>query len=260
MAQQQPLDLNQQEIINAVAVTHRTLALARKTVTAEFQRRIAAEKLRLAADYQRSLEGMEARLREDMDREMLQHELAEDEALVAAYESGIPVIRIAQDGFGNRTEGGVQTHLMRLRADGRIGTRGGYQGKLPETVVDFPKPVDVGAVLNHALTIQPPRFKRMAEPLVLVEASAQSDAITVEAVVITMDGRDPYFKSIADRARPGTQYKTATTATLYLHPATGELIAKESREMGETMWDHPVARWVKEHKAEAHTRFLSALK
>jgi len=38
------------------------------------------------------------------------------------------------------------------------------------------------------------------------------------------------------------------------------LTAFESKETGETIWDHPVARWVKDHPEEARAGFDRALK
>lgn len=73
-----------------------------------------------------------------------------------------------------------------------------------------------------------------------------------------MDARDPYFASIAKNARRGTPYRHATTATLYQHPATGELTVHESKETGETLWDHPVARWVKDNYRDALREFVIA--
>src|SRR5690606_35699317 len=124
---------------------HKTLALAPKTRVAEIARRTAAEKervdanlrngiqrieqeaaaakLRLQQETQRSVTESVESVRIDVDREVAVHESNLDEALIAAYNDGVPIRRIALEGFGNRYDGGVQQLLTKLRNDGRIGHR-----------------------------------------------------------------------------------------------------------------------------------------
>ena len=257
--QPKPLDLHQQELVNIVKAAHRTLAVARKTRTTELARRIAEAKLASERRLEREL----VLIKMDLDAEVVAHETNLDEALIAAYSEGVPIRRIAFDGFGNRYDGGVQQLLVKLRADGRLGNREGWQRNTDEDVeptVIFPEPVDLSGILAESTTIAEPTFLRLPSPITLVEADAAGeDGVYAEAVLLTLDSRDPWFKRIEKNARPGTPFLHATTVTLYLHPATGELQTFESRETGETFWDHPVARWVKDHPEEALAGFRVAL-
>jgi len=254
-----PLSKSQQELINVVKAAHKTLMVARRTKTAEVERRLAEARIQAQREWDR----IEAGIRLDVAAEIAQHEAAEDEAIIAAYNAGIPVRRIALDGFGNRLDGAVHAKLRDLRADGRVGNALDYQrrGDDAERAVEFPRPVEIDAVLAERTEIAAPAFTFMDEPLVLVEESAPGagDGVTVAACLLTMDDRDPYFKQIAPNARRGTPHVGATTATLYLHPATGELIVHESKETGDLLWDHPVARWVKDHPEEAARGFADAM-
>lgn len=260
----QPLDLNQQELINVVKLTHTNLAVARKTRNAEVTRRVALEQERIRIEAQRLSDEAAERIRIELDHEVALHEGALDDALIAAYNAGIPIRRIALDGFGNRYPGGVQQLIVKLRNEGLVGSSEDYQrNTTPELdtprVVEFPQPIDVIGILNDALTVAEPSFQFDGE-LTLVENDPDGlNGIFVPSVVLMFDARDPWFKQIEKNARPGTPYLRATTATLYLHPATGELAVHESKEEGETYWDHPVARWVKDHPFEAKDGFLAAI-
>jgi len=251
-----PLDPHQQELVNIVSAAHQNLALARQTRSNELARRLAENRIRL----QRELEESETRIRLNLDREVAFHESALDDALVAAYNSSVPIRRIALEGFGNRYDGGVQQLMGKLREEGRIGTRVGYQrNTTPAEEIHakaiFPKALDVQNILTESVLIVPaPAYTKLPDEFELVPG------INVTAVLIEMDSRDPWFRNIAKNAREGTQYKNATEATLYIHPSTGMLTAFESKETGETIWDHPVARWVKDHPEEARAGFDRALK
>lgn len=258
MAQSKPLELHQQELINVVKAAHSNLIVARKVKAQEIERRLAEARIQAERDW----DATEVRIREDVAAEIAAHEAAQDEAVITAYEAGIPVRAIALDGFGNRLDGAVHQILRTLRQDGRVGNVIGYQTRKgePERVVEFPTAVDVQSVLEESLELQPPTFSPRDE-LVLVEADALgNDAVTVPAITLQLDARDPWFKSIAHNARPSTPYLHATTCTLYLHPGTGELTVHESKELGDVLWDHPVARWVKEHPTEARIGFDSAIR
>jgi len=258
---QQPLSIEQQRLINIVRMAHQTLAIARKTKATESERRIAEAKI--AAE--RALEKTIERIRMDLDAEVQVHAAALDEALIVAYDADIPVRRIALEGFGNRYDGGVHEMLRALRTDGRVGNKVNYQrNRLDDlnTPVKtlFPQPVDVDGILSTATTVREPVFTLLPLPLTLVEADANGDgAVTVQAVELEFDPRDPWFAQIERNARPGTPFKRATTCTLYVHPFSGELLAFESKETGEVMWDHPVARWVKEHREEALAGYTAAI-
>jgi hypothetical protein len=260
----QPLDYDQQRLITIIKSTHTNLAVARKTRVAEIERRTAAAKRAIQAEYEGRIEAATEAIKLDVDGEIAHHESSLDEALIAAYNAGIPIRRMALDGFGNRFDGAVHQMLRDLRTDGRLGNRVGYQRNTSdaldgETAVEFPKPVDIETMLSDVVTVQAPVFTREPRKLVLVEADANGEnEVSVDIVLLEMDPRDPYFKSIHPNARPGTPFLRATTATLYKHPATGALMVHESKEEGDVLWDHPVARWVKDHPEEAHVGFDTA--
>ena len=255
----QPLDGHQQELINLVKAAHQNLNLARKTKVSETGRRLAEAKLQL----ERDLERTEIRIRDTLDREVATHASALDEAVIAAYEAGIPVRRIALDGYGNRVDGAVHETLRALRADGRVGHRVGYQrNTTPEldtrAETTFPVPINVHEIITESTSIAGPKFENTGS-LVLVEPDRDGkDGVIVPRVTLTLDSRDPWFRSIENNARVGTPFRHATSVTLYLHPATGDLVTHESREDGEVIWDHPVARWVKVHPDEARAGYLAA--
>lgn len=259
MPQSKPLEPHQQELVNIVKAAHQTLAIARKTRASELARRIAAEKIRLDREFEEGQIRIKARL----DKELVTHETNLDEALIAAYNNGVPIRRIAFDGFGNRYDGGVQQLLVKLRADGRIGSREGFQRNTRDELdptVAFPEPIDVHSILAENTRIDAPTFTLNDEPLVLVEPDENGrDGVSVQAVTLKMDPRDPWFSQIAKSARAGTPYRYDTTCTLYLHPATGALLTFESKETGDVTWDHPVARWVKVHPETALAGFNAAL-
>lgn len=250
----QPLDSNQQKLVNIVKATHQNLALARKTRVAEIQRRLHEKRIEI----NRLLDNAEHQVTMDINHEIAVHEAALDEALIAAYNAGIPVTRIALDGFGNRYPGTTTQLLNKLRAEGLIGSRDDYQrkGVSDPITVAFPEPIDASAVISEATTIANATYSALPDLLRLVP---DTDEFDVPAVLLTMDARDPYFKSISDNARPGTPYRYATTATLYLRPHDGSIAAFESDEKGTTFWDHPVARWVKDHPETARAGYDAAL-
>lgn len=288
MAQQQPLDPHQQELVSIVKAAHQNLALARKFKSQELARRLAAHKLGVdqAAERKRAdlkakyeadlaatghaqlsaLETGSERIRLDLDGEVVTHESALDEALMGAYSGGVPIMRIAVDGFGNRYPGAVQQLINKLRAEGLVGSSVGYQrnstpAEETDARVEFPKPINVESLLNEASTISEPVFSALDGPLILWESRTDSsENIETTGVLLTMDDRDPYFKSIAKSMRVGLnpQIAAARTAHLYVDGA-GKLSAQESNEVADTYWDHPVARWVKDHPAEALAGFNRAL-
>lgn len=260
-AQPQPLDQHQQELVNITKTAHQTLALARQTRTSEYARRVALETARIKLDVERQIEEARAQIAMDLDAEVAVHESNLDEALIACYEAGIPNRRIAIDGFGNRYDGGVNALLTKLRTDGRIGNRIGYQRNTTdeldtETETLFPVPIDVEAILSTATSIGEPTYTLLPVPLELVPGDHEFD---VPQVRLDMDPRDPWFKRIAKNAREGTPFRNATFCTLYLHPTTGELLCFESKEKGSVVWDHPVARYAKEHAEEVRNAVIAAL-
>jgi hypothetical protein len=256
-----PLDSQQQSLINIIKSAHTNLAVARKTKVSETDRRIAESRIR----FERAQEQAEARIRVEMDAEVAAHGAALDDALIVAYNHGVPMRRIALDGFGSRYDGAVNALIRELRKDGRVGNRVGYQRNTTEELdtaatTAFPSVININGILAEATTVNHAAFYKADELLELVAPDQNgNDGISVEAVYFEMDARDSWFKEIEKDARVGTQHKHATSCTLYLHPATGELTALESRELGDTIWDHPVARWVKQHPAEARAGFDSAL-
>lgn len=258
----QPLTLEQQRLINIVKTAHQTLAVARKTRDRELARRLTEARV----ESERQLEQELETIRLDLDAELQKHASNLDEAVIAAYTNDVPIRRIALDGFGNRYDGQAQQMLVKLRADGRVGSSVGYQRNTTDELeaaqratVAFPEVVNVDELINHATTIHAPVFSVQPLPLVLAEATTTEPAFTVPSVQLDMDPRDPWFQSIQKNARPNTPYLRSTSATLYQHPHSGDLIVHESKETGDVIWDHPVARWVKEHKAEALEGFTAAI-
>ena len=279
-----PLDLNQQELINIIRSAHQALAVARKLKVSETARRTDAhqrnvnlktqdELAAIRAAYemqvhmvrqaqQKTLEEGVERVRQDLEAEIVIHETNLDNALIAGYNSSIPIRRIALDGFRNRYDGGVQQLLTKLRNDGRIGNREDYQrnSSVYSSETNFPEAVDMESILNQALTVGHPTFTLLPVELVLVEPDENGqNGMSVAAVRLDMDLRDPWFREFDANARPGTKYAKATFCTLYEHPATGMIQAHESREEGQTFWDHPVARWAVVNHEQAQAGFLAAL-
>lgn len=246
------LSPSQQELLRIVRAAHDNLIVARQVRLSEITRRLAEARI----EFERELANAEARIRREIDHEIAAHESAEDEAVIAAYEAGIPVRRIALDGFGNRLDGAVHAKLRDLRHEGRVGN----VSKDGENVSTFPQPIDVSGLLLESNQIKEPTFRALPTPLELVEPSSPdaADGVYVDAVLLTMDDRDAYFARIAKNMRKGTPFAKATAATLYLHPHSGALTVLESKEKGDILWDHPVARWVKDHPAEARAGFDAA--
>ena len=168
-----PRTEHEQKLINIVKAAHQNLAVARKTKAQEYQRRIALLHAELEADMLRKTEEGMARLKLELDSEVVAHEASLDDALIAAYEAGIPVLQIARDGFGNRYPGGVQQLLVKLRNDGLIGSSTGYQRNTSDDVtpvVAFPEAIDVTATINEALTINDPAYIEIARRRIASDA------------------------------------------------------------------------------------------
>lgn len=252
-----PLDAQQQDLIEILKTAHRTLAIARKTRASEVNRRVAEAKRRIEGELDRAT----ARIKIEVDAELAFHEIALDEALIATYDAEISVRKIAAEGFGNRYDGGVQQLLVKLRADDRVGSRKGWRNEQEGLIstARFPGPVDVASLVSESDVVAEPTFAVRSEPLVLVPASNDNDEISVTAVILEFDPRDPWFASIAENARVGSPYLRATFCTLYVHPATGNLVAFESRETGEETYDHPIARYVKIYEKEVRVGFDRAI-
>ena len=260
-----PLDRHKQELVGIVKAAHQTLSVARRTRAGELQRRTAEARKRIQTEAERQVDEAEARIRIELESEVAEHESALDESLIAAYDGGVPIRRIALDGFGNRYDGAVHALLRDLRADGRLGSRTGYQrntledgGLEPETA--FPSPIDVESILEGTRRIAEPSFTILEGGLLLVEGDALgNDEMRVPAVRLELDPYDPWFKKIEKNAREGTPFIRANHCTLYEHPATGKIMAHESNETGGVTWDHPVARWAKEHKTETRDGFRQVI-
>ena len=281
---QVPLDIHQQELINIIRSSHQALAVARKLKVSETARRTDAHQrnvnLKMQDDLaairaayemqvhmirqaqQKTLEEGVERVRQDLEAEIVMHETNLDNALIAGYNSSIPIRRIALDGFRNRYDGGVQQLLTKLRNDGRIGNREDYQrnSSIYSSETIFPEAVDVDSILLESLTIGAPTFTLLPVELVLIEPDESGEnGMSVPAVRLDMDMRDPWFREFDANARPGTKYAKATFCTLYEHPATGAIMAHESREEGQTYWDHPVARWAVVNHEQTKTGFFAAV-
>jgi hypothetical protein len=265
IAMSNQMDHQQQELLNIIKAAHQNLAVARKVRESELRRRVSDEKRRIESEAQRDVEASAIRIREQLEYEVALHESALDESLIAAYNQGVPVRRIALDGFGNRYDGAVHAMLRSLRADNRVGNREGYQRNTEDrdlgvVTVEFPKPIDVEEILAEVTPMAGPRFVAASDMLVLVEAGPDGTGeVSVPAVILTLDARDSWFARIAKNGRPGTPYKHATHCTLYRHPFTRELLSHESKETGAMTWDHPVARWVIDNPTEAAEGFDSAV-
>ena len=251
---------HQTTLLNILRAARKNSDTARRIREREISRRLAEAKL----EAQRQWDRIENDIRVEVNDEVTRHAAAVDEALIAAYNAGVPVRRIALDGFGNRHDGNVHVMLKALRADGRVGNAVGFQinadGEDHRTV-EFPQAAVIEEMLEEHTTIKEPEITLLDSGLVLVPESAPGagDGITVAAATLTLDSRDPYFHSIRDNARKGTLHRQATTATIYIHPGTGKLVAHESAENGDLIWDHPVARFVKDHNEQVRAEFEAVL-
>lgn len=261
------LDSHQQETLALVKAAHITLISARKIRTSEVARRVADLRFPIQqeiAKLQRELELAEATASAEVDFEIAEHEAAEDEALIAAYNAGVPIRRIALEGFGNRHDNPVYLRLRALRAEGRVGnvTNRQGEGEERESGAEFPKAINVKDLVAKSNEVQKPEYTALPDLLTLLPESepGAGDGVSVPTVLLRMDSRDPYFVTIAENMRPGSPHRDATTATLYKHPGTGKIVAHESPEAGELLWDHPVARYVLDHPNEVRAGFDAALR
>lgn len=247
---------HQEKLLSTVKAAHANLEVARRTKDRETARRIAEAKIQAQREWDR----VEELIRIDVAASVNLHATALDEALIAAYNAGVPVRNIARDGFGNRHDSNVHVMLRKLREDARVGNVVGYQGREDESderSIVFPDPINVEAILLEANEIQDPEITLLDEPFTLVEESAPGagDNVEVRAAVIKLDARDPYFSMIRGNHRKGSPYMNATKATIYVHPGSGKLVAHESAEEGDMIWDHPVARFVKDHNDQVREEF-----
>jgi hypothetical protein len=258
MAAPKPLDSHQRELVNLIKAAHRNLGLARDTRKAEEARRLHEAKLQAARDWEKIAFG----IRDDLDRELTEHASALDEALIAAYEAGVPVRAIALQGFGNQFDGGVQGKLRDLRQDGRLGMRHGHQRNKQDAVeshVAFPTPIDVEAVLEEATTVALPTFEPIGR-YVLFEATAKEAEVAVDqAVLVTMDSRDPFFRDIEEQASFSAD-RGSLSVVLYDNPfKPGELRAPGLNLDPKERWMNRVAYWVALHPVEAREQFDAAV-
>lgn len=249
------LDIHQQELVNVVKAAHSTLAVARQTKSTEQARRIAELKLRLDREFEEESE----KIRHDLDFALTQHEVNLDEALIAAYNNGIPIAVISAEGFGNRYAGTTQQLLNKLREDGRVGSS--ERGRRGETrKVAFPEPVDVDSVLKESLTPTERTWEALDERLEIAPAFEDRPAILVDSVRLTFDSRDPWFRSIPLPPHPdNVKYLHANTLVVFRNPGTGQIVSKDHREVSALFYEHPIARWVKDHQDEASAAFDAAL-
>lgn len=251
-----PLTEDQEKILATLKAANQSHQLARRTKTNEIARRISEAKIEM----QRKLEETEELIRINIANEIAQHASNADEALIAAYNAGITVRVIARDGFGNRHDTNVHALLRKLREDSRVGNVVGFQERSDGTTdrqIVYPEPVNMDQIILEATQIADPEVILHEEPFELLPPSSPgaNDGVTVQAATIKLDHRDNYLASIRGNARKGSPYTAATTATIYIHPGSGQLVAHESREEGDLIWDHPIARFVKDHNDEVREEF-----
>lgn len=237
-------------LVLVVKAARENLAMARAVRAAELQRRI--NEARITSE--RMLQEATEAARIELDNQIAVHESALDEALIAAYNDNVPQRRVALDGFGLRYDGTVTALYRKLRDDGRLKTKGPGR-KLPGTEAPaFPEPVDVETLIDARTTAHEPIF----EDLGMVEIA---EDFSIRLVKITLDWRDPYFNAIASKGRLGLppEVTSATSAQLYLDH-NGAIAARESTEPAyPEIWDHPVARWVKDYPDAALAGYNAAI-
>lgn len=143
-----------------------------------------------------------------------------------------------------------------------MGNRHGHQRNTTDggaTEVAFPKPIDVESVLAEAMETEPPVFTAIGRH-VLFEATERSEEMAVDnAVLVTMDPRDPYFSAIQDQASFSADRK-ATEVILYENPYRPEELRAPGLNLDpKERWMNPVAFWVAEHPQEARAGFDAAV-
>jgi len=225
------LNTEQELLLDATSAAYATARIAKNIANVEIKRRLAEAN---------------AQIQIDVEREIAQHEAELDEAIIAAIEGGVPALQIAIRAFGAKSPMGVYKRVWALRDDGRLN---------PSLVINnIPiRPADTAMPespeVAKMISVQPPSFTPEEVPYEV------APGIRVSTVRLQLDARDPWFRDVADRLRPGTPFKRADHCILYRHPNTDEILAIESREVGDTMVDHPVARWALEHPDEVVAAF-----
>lgn len=250
MANAIPLDAHQTELLNLVKVSHANLLLARQVRAAEAGRRRKVAKI----EVERILESKLAQIDVDLENEMAAHASAEDEALIAAFEAGIPQRRIALDGFGNQYDGAVVQKLVKLREDGRIGNKIGYQrnNRAPEdsAQVVFPEPFDIDTELAEAQQIPDIDFQYAG----IYEAA---DGSEVDSVNVIIDKRDPWIRAAHQFKAFGAT--DSLVVTIFLNPYRDELVAVDETLDPDKKWNNVAAYWVAKHPTEARTAYNAAI-
>lgn len=244
MASQKPLDPQQNQLVGLIRVAHTNLQVAHRSRSSELARRLRENKLRI----ERDLEQTEAAIKINIDYEMAQHQSSLDETIIAAFNAGVPIRRIALDGFGNQYDGQANARLVKLRDEGRVGTKINYQrGSTPnlEEVV-FPQPVVFEQLLSEATVVAEPAFKYLGP-------TEAADGTMVGAVTLTIDGRDPWLKTVQDRKAYGATH--SLSVVLFINPYRDNLMAFDASLDPELRWDNAAAYWVATHAETARASF-----
>lgn len=228
MVNKRPATAAMDEAIAFVREARIRLAIAKKVRTSEIATRTEALKAKVAIE---------------VDAEIAKHEEALNVALLNAYELDASVRRISMEAFDSAFDAPVRRIFESLRQDGRWTPRGRLSGRGVEMTDDefkMPEPMELEEISRNT-AIQPPKFTFLEAGRLL--GAFDDGEIRADIVELELDPRSSFLREVIGSLRPGTPFATATKTTLMRHAATGKIISLDSNEVGESMVDHPVARW-----------------
>lgn len=249
MSKNRPLEPAQQVILAKVRDARIALDAARRNRKTEIDRRINLVLSSITAD---------------VDDEINALDLTLDNLMIQAVESGVSIRKIATLAMGATHDGSVRRMIHEAMADRR------REEQDQERVERGGSPLAVlageMAPVSGNSTIADPddlpvtggtRFTLDQVEHVLYEDA--NERIVVATVIVELDPLDPWISTMRDLGRKGSEHLTATTCTIYRNPGDGKMIALESREPGDTFYDHLAARWVKDHQDDASRGYDQAI-
>lgn len=249
MSKNRPLEPAQQVILAKVRDARVALDAARRNRKTEIDRRINLVLSSITAD---------------VDDEINALDLTLDNLMIQAVESGVSIRKIATLAMGATHDGSVRRMIHEAMADRR------REEQDEERVERGGSPLAVlageMAPVSGNSTIADPddlpvtggtRFTLDQVEHVLYEDA--NERIVVATVVVDLDPLDPWISTMRDLGRKGSENLTTTTCTIYRNPGDGKMIALESREPGDTFYDHLAARWVKDHQDDASRGYDQAI-
>lgn len=239
MPKMKPLEPRQQNALSAVREARLSLEAARRNKSLEVERRMADVKARITVEVGDQITALERAL---------------DELMLEAVDQGVPIRRIATEAFSARYDGSVRRMIHLALADRR-----------GEEIDPEEKPVSGNSLIPAAHEIihadEPPvggpRFTLDEVEHVLYED--EQERITVVTVKVELDPLDSWIGRIREFGRKGSETLNATVCTIYKNPGDGKMLALESKEPGETFYDHLAARWVKDHQTQARFGYERAI-